>query len=478
MVWSNPRYRLLRRALLVGLIIRLVLAPISSWTTDTTGFAQGELSFVFQGSPYLGQTLFNPPLAAFLQLPLVALLLVFWTPSQLLGYYPALIPSAGVIGPGFISPWLASPALLVALKLPLIAADVGTTLVLVFLAERAGFPSVAPWVGVAYFLNPLAIWVSALHAEPDGLAAFLVLLLVVALAYSRSFVAGLLLGLATFTKAYPIVLLPLAVVVLLTTVPRGVDGIGAIRRRIAGLVAGLALVTAIFLPYLAFLPAVIGRPVVLGDFGGLSLFVMYNSSSPPLFGFTGLWRHYLPGLTLLAALEVAAVVTAIGVALAVGWGIRRDAATSPAELLPRISIGAIATVSALLLAYPAPQPENVLAVVPLGLAAGLTLGRWARRCVWAISLAAFAQYMVYGTPLMGFTPLIVRLGPHATAFANTVFVRYAQGAYGAPPGYYWFAPGLVAGVAMYGLWLLAAQRALPSSVRAEVRRRLAGLRRH
>ncbi|MCI4335702.1 MAG: hypothetical protein L3K17_00685 [Thermoplasmata archaeon] len=474
-VLTEPSFRRLRWAILVGLVVRLVLAPLTSWSTDTTGFAQGDLSFVFQGSPYLGGTLFNPPLSAFLQLPLVTLLLLVYSPQQLITYAPGLLPSTAAIGPGFISPWVASPLMLVAIKLPLIAADVGTTLGLVWLARRSGRPELAPWLGIAFFLNPLAIWVSSVHAEPDGLAALLVVLLIVALAYGRGFLAGALLGLATFAKAYPLVLLPLAVAVLISARRSSAESVGRPIRRLAEFALGLVLVSAIFLPYLAFIPAVVGRPTVVSDFGGLSIFVMYNSGSPALGGFTHAWRSVIPGLVLLQVLELIAVGTAIVVAAGVGWRIRRSDIASSAGLLPMLSVASLATVTGLLLAYPAPQPENLLAIVPLGLASSLSLGRVSSRLTWIVSLSAFALYMVFGTPLEGFTPFILLLGPGPTAVANSVFVTYGHGGYGAPPGYFWFVPGIIAGAALLVVWFIAFRHSLPSDWRVGVSRAIGRL---
>ncbi|HZY92836.1 MAG TPA: hypothetical protein VFG07_08750 [Thermoplasmata archaeon] len=475
-LWTDPVFRPLRWALMLGLVVRLLLAPVTSWSTDTTGFAIGDITFVFLGNPYSSGTLFNPPLAAFLQTPIVWVLLLFYPPQSLVTFAPSLLPASSAIGPGFISPWVASPAMLLALKLPLILADSVASLALAWLAVRVGRRSQAPWVGVAYALNPLAIWVSSVHAEPDGLAALLVILFIIALSFKRFPIAGALLGLAVFTKAYPVILLPIAAGGVLAM---GLVHLGGWRQRARGLLefsCGIIAASLPFLPYLQFLNAAFGRATPVGDYGGLSVLVLYNSGTPPLDGFTSLWKRLVPGQFLLLGFELTAAVTVAMVVLVLLSRSNRWKAKSPHLSVQVIGTASLAVVASLLLAYPAPQPENLLAVVPLGLAVSLWAGTTLSRLTWILSLAGFAQYMVFGTPLQGFTPLLLLLGPGSVRAANSIFSTYGSGGYGAPPSYYWFVPGILAGAALICIWLLAAWWVIPREWREGVRRRLVGQR--
>lgn len=473
----GPEFRTLRWTLLVGLVVRLALAPISSWSGDTTGFALGDLSFVYSGSPYSSYALFNPPLASFLQLPLFSLLLLFVPPQSLVTYAPALLPPSSAIGPAFVTPWIASPAALVALKLPLIAADVGTTLLLVVLVRRAGFAERATTVAAAYFLNPLIIWVSSVHAEPDGLAAFFVVLFLACMAFGWAFGSGVALSLSIFSKAYPVILVPLGIAFWIALPP---GSWGAVRSRIGRLAAysaGLAVVAAVFLPYLNFTPAVVSRNTPVDNFGGISVLVLYNVGSPPLAGLTGDWVSAVPGGALLAVFETLAAATIVGAAVVFGYRTwRRSNPPSAPVVIRWAGLASLASVTGLLLAYPAPQPENIVAVVPLALlAASVISSRRFRASYWALSLAGFGLYLSYGTPIEGFMPLMILLGHPWVDQAGSIFIAYGQGAYLMPPGYYWFLVGIIGGVAMLALWAVSCWMIVPKKFRRGVRRRVAAL---
>lgn len=454
----DPSFRRLRWILLTGLVIRLCLAPISSWSTDTTGFTQGELAFVYLGNPYSSEALFNPPLAAFLQAPLFYFLLQFVPAQSLLVFHASLLPASSAIGPGFITPWVSSPLALLALKLPLICADSLATLVLVLLVQRS-YPARSNAFAAAYFLNPLVIYVSSVHAEPDGLAALFVLLFVAGIVFDRPFLSGMFLALAVFSKAYPVILLPMAIGWSLLG-STGARSAKVVRwGHVVRLLVGAAVPFLIFLPYGQFIPAAFERVTPVGNFGGISILTLYNSGSPPLGGFRAMWDSLIPGGAIILLLSgIAAVSVAIGIALVVTRPNSTDSAVTSRPSVERVTLAVLLTIGGLLLAYPAPQPENMVAVIPLLL---LTVPFLARRSIaaglfWAVSLSGFGLYLVYGTPLEGFSPLFLLLGPDWVSGASSVMIRYGQGGYGMPPSYYWFVPGLLGGTALLMVWVIAA----------------------
>jgi hypothetical protein len=472
-----PRFRFLRWALLVGLSIRFILAPIASWGGDTTAFVLGNLTYAYSGSPYTSDLVFNPPLAMFLQLPFFYLLLLAVPPQSLLTFAPSLLPPSTAIGQSFVTPWVASPAALVALKLPLIASDVGATLLLVALAGRLGLGDRSSVVGGAYFLNPLVIWVSSVHGEPDGLAVFLILGLILCMITGWEFGAGAALALAVFAKAYPLVLIPL-VVVYWWYLPRGSSGpLRARLARLSALAAGGAVIAAIFVPYLGFASAVVGATTPVGNFGGISVLAIYNVGSPPLGGFTALWTAALPGRAALLLFEALAVASLVGGAVSLPVQMRRLGPDArPDQLLFPVLTAVLFTETGLLLAYPVPQPENILAIAPLVLlVAYARAGRALRISYWTISLAGFSLYLAFGTPLADFTPLWLLLGPAWVARAGAIFLAYGQGAYLMPPSYYWFVAGIVGGMAMLGIWLISCWRCLPERLARGVTARIARL---
>ncbi|MCI4330074.1 MAG: hypothetical protein L3J80_04315, partial [Thermoplasmata archaeon] len=154
---TEPRYRRLRWVLLLGLVIRLVLAPLTSWGIDTPYFTLSAARMLQTGSPYGGDTFFNGPFGPVAELPGFALASVFGSPSSFVQYVPALLPVA--IHSQIVIPYLPTPGALLVLKLPMIASDALVT-VLVYHAVRLHAGSrLATAAAAAWFLNPLVVWV-------------------------------------------------------------------------------------------------------------------------------------------------------------------------------------------------------------------------------------------------------------------------------------------------------------------------------
>ncbi|HKV90623.1 MAG TPA: hypothetical protein VJQ43_05450, partial [Thermoplasmata archaeon] len=118
---TDPKYRTLRWVLVVGLAIRLVLAPLTSWGVDTPYFTLSAARMLETGSPYGGYTFFNPPLGPVVELPGFAFLGLFGSPDGFVHWYPGLTPVA--IHTQSVIPYLPGAGALIALKAPLIASD-------------------------------------------------------------------------------------------------------------------------------------------------------------------------------------------------------------------------------------------------------------------------------------------------------------------------------------------------------------------
>jgi hypothetical protein len=446
---NEPRYRRLRWVLGIGLLIRLLLAPLTSWGLDTPYFTLSVARMLQTGSPYGGDTFFNPPLGPVVQLPLFGLLSLAIAPESFVSATSALLPVA--IHTELILPYLPVPAALVVLKLPLIGSDALVALLLYHAVRRSAGPTAGTLAAAAWFLNPLVIWASSVHGEVDTLGALCVLAALLALERRLAFVAGILLGLGTFAKIYPVVLLPLAAGVLALDAAQG-SGLRARLAPVGRMLAGLSFSALPFVPLLAGFSVVLAHQEGNVNYGGLSLLIVFN---PNITGFARIWPTAVPA-ALALAMEATVVVGAIAAPLVL-WRWHRRPGPPLAEL-PWFSLLALLAVAGSLLAILSTQAENVVAVLPVMLLAGPILGAWGRRLYWTLSFAAFAQYLTLLTPLAFFYPLLILLGPGPVRWANGVILGYALNQTAVPAGVFWVVLGVVGGGALALLWVYSLKR--------------------
>ncbi|HEY6237874.1 MAG TPA: hypothetical protein VIZ68_01645, partial [Thermoplasmata archaeon] len=200
----SPECRPLRWILLAGMAIRLALAPLTSWGIDTAGFVFGDLQLLYTGNPYTSDLFFNPPFAPVVQTPVVYLAVLLRGSQNLVSFVPGILPAA--VATGMASPLVPVPAALLAIKLPIFLADaLAAVLIWKLVRPRLG-TTAAGWMAAAWFLNPLVIWASAVHGEPDSFAGLFMLLALWMLLSSRPFPAGVFLSCAIFSKLLPLVL--------------------------------------------------------------------------------------------------------------------------------------------------------------------------------------------------------------------------------------------------------------------------------
>jgi hypothetical protein len=456
--WSlarEPRWRTLRWILFLGLAARLILAPLTSWGVDTPFFAISAERMLQTGTPYGGNTFFNPPLGPVLELPLFALAGLFSTPHAFVQLYPGMMPLA--IRTQMIFPYLPSSAALLALKLPLILSDL-VVAILVFYAVRSygGGDRTGTLAAAAWFLNPLVIWSSSVHGEVDTLAALFVLGAMLALDRRYAFLTGVLLGLGTFAKIYPIVLVPLAAAYLALSAARG-TGWRPRLLPVLRLAGGLGFSALPFVPLLAGFSVVAAHQAGNVNFGGLSVLIVFN---PNITDIAKIWPAGT-ARNLVFAMEAMLGIGVAGAVAAVVYRFFRPARTPGG--LPWLSLLALWGVSGSILAVLSTQAENVVALLPLLLVAAPLLGRWGRRMFWIVSVAAWAEYLSLLTPLAYFYPLVLMLGPNAVHWTNGIVIQYALGRTVPSQGTYWVLVGVVGGLTLIALWVavtLASVRAI------------------
>jgi hypothetical protein len=460
-----PEYRRLRRLLLVGMLIRLLLAPISSWDFDTPGFVLSGISTVYTGNPYASSLWANPPLAPYLAAPLLALPALLWGPQSLVVVASGVAPVS--VATGVNATFLPSPIALLAWKLPLLLADLGVALLLFVLPPRLGLrgPLSREALAAAWFLNPLVIWASAVHGEVDSLAILFVLLALYAVITEHWYSAGLLLGLGIFTKAYPVVLLPLLAVAVALWPSVGPPEPRRWLRRAGQLLVGGAVGAVAFVSFLPQTFGLVETKATNPNFGGMSLLIVYNRIAPG--GEAGHWTvpAFVPtGDAVLELFRVLAVLAVLAGAGLLAWTLRRRRSSSRPERIQGLLLAALWALVGVLIADSAPQPENVVALLPLML---LTLPSHLRRRDFApyllLSGAGLLMYWAFLTPLAMLYPAAQLAGPGGVSWVNGVVLDYVHASL--LHGILMTGAGVVGGATLIFLWGRSAWSLLPEELR-------------
>ena len=420
---TDPRHSRLRVILLLGLAVRLVLAPLTSWGTDTVGFVHSGQILLYSGNPYSGGTWFNPPLAPYLASPTMGAVTLLLGPGGLYRSLPFAVPAA-------LTSWVPSvvpvPAALLAWKVPLILADLAGALALYYLVERHLAPGRGTLAAALWFLNPLTIWVSSVHGEVDGLAAAFAILALAAAAKRYWYWAGLLLSLSILAKGYTVVLVPVFVVGAVVVPGPWRAVLRRAVRPLAALALGIATALAVFFEYLSeTLDLLATHTTAPVTYGGLSVLAIFNPASPKG---TGSWAQYTDSaanahLWLMTLQGFAALSIVVAVVLLV---VRRKSGPRPdlAEVRD-LAIACAIALAGTVLANPVPNSENIDVLVAAGIACALAIDStryWA--VVWGIVLSGFFQYWALLTPFAFFYPLATGLGPGAVTAVNSVSAAY------------------------------------------------------
>jgi len=199
--------------LLLGLVVRLALAPLGGHPFDTyVWYDTGQR--VFAGQPFYGVTMYSYPPTWAAVLGVVDA--VYRPLAASLGTHPLTAPQVlQIMGRPFIlgSPLLADWLFLLLVKLPLIAGDLALGLVLRrIVALRLSEPALADRAFAWYFLNPYVIWISAVWGMFDVLPTLFALVGILLFLDRRDALSGIAFGVAVSLKYFP-VLLALAILV-------------------------------------------------------------------------------------------------------------------------------------------------------------------------------------------------------------------------------------------------------------------------
>lgn len=460
--------RRLRVILLASAAIQLVLAPITSWASDTPTFIGSVVALLYRGNPYATDQLFNPPLGSFLQAPFFAFLSLWYSPGALISNVASIGPAASVAG---VSTQIPSPEALVALKLPLIIAMMLAGLCVAYISETVVGRPRSDWIAASWLLNPLVIWATAVHGEVDVLACAGVLLFLVAVLHRWYFLAGVALALGIISKAYPVVLVPCSLLAIdfHNRFPHE-RSVGA---SLARLGAGVGLTLLPFVIYLPNLESVEGG-LSTASYGGFNPLLLFNPGEYPhsILPFPRLLTVSNADLvhsafSLMFVLAIAGSVVLAYIASYVG---HPPQGMAPSKTLVYALLWPVAAV---LLFQTSPQPENLLLLIALLTVASCFSGAAVKVSLWLVTGAGMTLYLTLATPIAFFYPLAFLLGHGWISAFNEVVIAYFTRTPTLHQGF-WIAAGVVGGGTILLLWIVMA-RSLAIELKNRIRDRASGV---
>lgn len=271
--------------ILIGLVIRLILMPlltyaydISFWATTIQNIMSGDGLYDLPGyyySPVWGYILGAVGSVGNILLGL----------PSMGGFFEEMLPSIGLFENSYTATAIVTTVgFNVLMKTPLVIADVLVAWMLYSLVkEKTGDERKAAAGAALWFLCPIVIYASSVHATFDTFSVLFMFLSVMLLRKERYFLAGMSIAAATFTKLFPAYL---AIIFAVYIAARYRGDRGAIFRNLAKEGAGILVVMLLmYAPMLLdgtftesffFITSRIGG-VSAGTGDGLDLFSLLSS---------------------------------------------------------------------------------------------------------------------------------------------------------------------------------------------------------
>lgn len=194
--------RILVYIIVVGLIIRLVLAPFN-FSYDLSFFVITSSGFESGRTLYEAGNFYYPPVYGYF----LSTMTYFW---NLLPFQSGSITDILVIGNGvsdFSKVYVSSMAMSFMYKVPLTLLDLACSWMLYSMVkEKTGDQKKANLAFALFFLSPLVIWTSSVTCMFESLAVFFTILSIYALIKDQYILSGAMMALAFSTKVFPIIL--------------------------------------------------------------------------------------------------------------------------------------------------------------------------------------------------------------------------------------------------------------------------------
>ncbi len=276
--------------LIVGLAVRLILAPFTTMPYDVSfhaGIINGiNMGFGLYGSEYLWYS------------PVWGYVLYGLTPLiNLLGInvqgeiIPDLVGNQSI----YVYSAITDPAFNLIIKLPLIICDILIAIVLLHIVKKItqdegkGVLAAGMWI-----LCPLAIWNSSVQCQFDSLAILCMVGSILFLIDKRWMTAGAILSFGGIAKLFPVLIVPIAMGYLVATTRKD----GRVLKSLGSMILGAVIVAVVI-----FLPV-----ALQGDFSDSMRFLTDRVSSYNLGDYANMTNLLWGNILTLAPLIIACIL--------------------------------------------------------------------------------------------------------------------------------------------------------------------------
>jgi hypothetical protein len=390
---------------LIGLAIRLLIAPYTSWTYDVYPYYSAMVDSL-SGLGIYGHVMYSyPPLYMVVSYPFTLFLSLFQDPSSFVMFQPSMVGAAQTTN--MLVPYVTSPSFNLAIKAPMIIADLLAGLFIYLIVLELSGEVWAKRAFILWTLNPLVILTGSVMGQFDVLPALMTLVALYFAIRERYLLVGLALGLGTLLKIYPAFLLIFYLFVIIAlnwrrTMP-WISRKGA--RQLLELVVGGAVSLLAVLPFFITsggFTELILRRTDYQQFGGVSVWSLWNVFSPKTSPDTA-----FPFLHITTLIYVAILVAAILMAI---WT-ARTRGNDEVDIKKRIVKGNILVVAIILALQPLSNPQHLIWLLPLLLLLipsdrSMELRFMALSIAGVIFLFSLQSFYALLYPLASFTSLV------------------------------------------------------------------------
>jgi len=202
-LWHTRNFKII---VLVGLLLRLLVAPFSAYPWDVYSWYETSMGVVTGSNLYNRQFYPYPPIWLLVMAPFAYL---YAHLSNIFNIHP--ISSEPLFQLGYPSPLIVDCLFSLLIKIPIILSDLAICILLYKMTNRlTKDPRLCKMVATAYFLNPLTIWITAFAGTFDALPVLFSLIAFASLINEKYERAGVFTGLSIAAKYYALLLIPAA----------------------------------------------------------------------------------------------------------------------------------------------------------------------------------------------------------------------------------------------------------------------------
>ncbi len=376
----------IKNALIIGLLLRLVLA---SYTSDSGDFEIWYIAFLDMvsglGSPYFTLYYSYPPVWAYFMLPFTSITLPFFNPHQLGArtYLENHIVSA------------TSPFFNIACKLPIFLAELFVGLLIYDQVKKYKDEKIARIAFILWFFNPLVLLIGSIDGQMDALAVLMLVLAFCFFMEKKYLLCGASIAIGAMTKIFPLYLLPIYLAFLLKPVfdkylTSRISVIKNVTAHYLLLFGGLLLGTIIvIMPLLLFgslpnaIKAVATRGNYVASIGGFTPFILISYLTSNAFAW---FNAYGRPQSVYFALQIAFFVGALFIAFYYAFYSKK---TCIYQRFLQAHIGVIVTIYLTSLVV---NPQYLLWVISFLIISYGIYGNYARRLIFLSICAVMAQF--------------------------------------------------------------------------------------